>query len=261
MAKQPFSALRRTAGEVKRYRALVRITLPILGIIALVLAVVYIVSLLYSRYGAFTVTVLQYNSMDYALTLYEGEETVQNDPNNNLGSSYLNMNISEDITNIAGYTLDEINLDDSVGGAHSGTNYAAYTFYCKNAGNATIVYTYQLYIANVKQNLDKAIRIRLYVNGIATTYAYAADGGGAEMDFDSEDAVDAKERTRPTTKFNSETVVTEGTISQFAPQDYTKFTVVIWLEGHDPDCRDDKIGGELKVAMKMSVVGEAAEEE
>ena len=42
----------------------------------------------------------------------------------------------------------------------------------------------------------------------------------------------------------------------FKPGDISKITVVIWIEGNDPDCTDDILGGEFKVDMVMNVVAE-----
>ena len=34
-----------------------------------------------------------------------------------------------------------------------------------------------------------------------------------------------------------------------------KYTVVIWLEGNDPECLDNILGGEFKIDMSMSIIG------
>ena len=36
----------------------------------------------------------------------------------------------------------------------------------------------------------------------------------------------------------------------------TKFTIVIWIEGNDPDTTDDIIGGQFKVDMKINIIGD-----
>ena len=94
------------------------------------------------------------------------------------------------------------------------------------------------------RDIEKAVRVRLYVNGEPVTYARtASDGSGPEPG---------------TTEFKTETVIAESDIENFAPGDVTKYTVVIWLEGNDPDCLDHLIGGEFKIDMTMSVIkGEA----
>ena len=38
--------------------------------------------------------------------------------------------------------------------------------------------------------------------------------------------------------------------------DYTKFTIVIWIEGNDDDTTDDIIGGQFKVDMKINIIGD-----
>ena len=45
----------------------------------------------------------------------------------------------------------------------------------------------------------------------------------------------------------------QGRINGFEPEEITKFTVVIWIEGNDPDCIDWLVGGQLKVDMLMSI--------
>ena len=46
-------------------------------------------------------------------------------------------------------------------------------------------------------------------------------------------------------------------IEDFSPGDVMKYTVVIWLEGNDPDCVDAIIGGVMKLEMKFGVIGSA----
>jgi hypothetical protein len=38
-----------------------------------------------------------------------------------------------------------------------------------------------------------------------------------------------------------------------APGEVTKYTVVMWLEGDDPDCTDALIGGHLGLEMQFSL--------
>jgi len=38
----------------------------------------------------------------------------------------------------------------------------------------------------------------------------------------------------------------------FKPNDIDKFTIVIYLEGDDPDCKDELIGGEMKMHMEIT---------
>ena len=233
MAKQaPAVTLRRTASEVKRYRG-IRKLLPRLMIIAsFILIIGYVVSVLYMKFGAFTVMVNKFDNLDYALTLSES-------PDFQAQTARLNADISEEITNIAGETLPD--WLDNINGEHNGANYVAYTFYCKNAGKSTVTYSYELYIANMSFDIEKACRIRLYVDGVPTDYAYAR--------------TDGVEGPEPgTTAFQSGNTVVKKNIENFKPGDVTKYTVVIWLEGNDPECVDKILGGQMKVDMYMEIL-------
>lgn len=57
------------------------------------------------------------------------------------------------------------------------------------------------------------------------------------------------------TNFVSPGIVTEGQVDDFRPGDISRITIVVWLEGNDPDCTDDVLGGELKFDMVMNVLG------
>ena len=225
------NVLRRTAKEVKTYRVQMRILSLLLVLLLIVTGIVYGIAALYKKTGSFTVSIDKYEMTKYGLTLSESRDMTHN-------NSYLNAKISEEITNIAGETI-PANVD-MIDGEHNGRNYIAYTFYLQNAGEVEVAYEYQLNVTNVTHSLDEAIRVRLYVDGNPTTYAKTrSDGKGAE---------------RGTTEFYSANVIAKDRIDAFEPGEVTKFTVVIWIEGNDPDCLNWLVGGKLKVDMVMSVV-------
>ncbi|MBP5312374.1 MAG: hypothetical protein J6112_06035 [Clostridia bacterium] len=228
---KPSSFLRRTAEEVKNYRRLKKITPAAIIVTVIILVIAYVLSLLYMKFGAFAVMVNKFDNMDYALTLSESPDFTSR-------TSRLTAEIYEKITNIDGRSLPE-DLDN-IDGEHNGDNYLAYTFYCMNAGKATLAYTYDLYIANMTLDIEKACRIRLYVNGEYVDYAYPrSDGDGPEPG---------------TTAFQSRTTVVKNRIENFAPGDITRYTIVVWLEGNDPECVDRILGGQMKVDMAMDVI-------
>ena len=227
------SVLRRTAAEIKRYRVLIRV-LPIAMSIAVVtLALVYTITTMYTKFGSFTVTVNKYDNVAHALTLSET-------PDFKDMTSRLNAASSQEITNISVTTLP---LDlDNINGSHNGDNYMAYTFYCRNAGTEAVTYEYELFIANMTLEIEDAVRIRLYVNGEYEDYAKTRnDGQGAEPG---------------TTEFLTEETILRKEL-HLTPGEYTKFTIVVWLEGDDPECVDTILGGVFKIDMNMSVLGES----
>ena len=223
--------LSRTAKETRNYRVMMKALSLILVMLIIVTSIIYVVSVLYKRTGSFTVSLDKYEMTKYGLTLSESRDMTNK-------TSNLNAKISEEMTNIAGETIAE-NVD-MIDGEHNGRDYIAYTFYLQNAGEVEVAYEYQINLSNITQSLDEAIRVRLYVDGVATTYAKTrSDGKGAEDG---------------TTEFYSASIVAKNRIDTFEPNEITKFTVVIWIEGNDPDCIDWLIGGKLKLDMMMNIV-------
>lgn len=223
--------LARTAKEVKSYQTQKHILLAALGLLVILVTILYIIAILYKRTGSFTVHLDKYDMTRNCLTLSESRVM-------DYRTSQLDANIKEDMTNISGSSIPKD--VDMIDGEHNGDNYIAYTFYMENSSQMPVSYEYSLKISNVTQDLDEAIRIRLYVNGLPTTYAKTrSDGSGAEPG---------------TEEFYSETVVMQNRSDNFKPGAKTKFTVVIWIEGDDPDCVDWLIGGRLRADMYINAV-------
>ncbi len=224
-------ALRRTAKEVKNYKVTKKILLTAILLLCTLLGVIYVSATLYKKTGSFTVSINKFEMNKYGLSLSEKPDMTHQ-------TSHLNADIVETITNIAEESIPD--TVDQIDGEHNGENYIAYTFYLQNAGDVAVSYEYSVQMSNITNDLDEAIRLRLYKDGEATTYAkIASDGSGAEPG---------------TVAFTSPAVMATGRVDDFKPQDITKFTVVIWIEGNDPDCVDWLIGGKMRIDMTMSIV-------
>ena len=55
-------------------------------------------------------------------------------------------------------------------------------------------------------------------------------------------------------------------IENFGPGQIDKYTIVMWVEGSDPECTDNILGGEIKVHMEFNsefveVVGKGKKKE
>lgn len=223
--------LRRGAKETKRYLVIMRVLGLLAIILTAVVAVAYAVSYFYDKFGSFTVRVDKYDMVRQGLTLSET-------PDYDVANARLDANAVHDMTNISGNDLPD-NID-MVNGSHNGESYIAYTFYLINSGDDTVTYTGEMTIENVTQNVDEAIRIAIYENGVKTVYGKTkSDGSGKESDCDSE--------------FASSTIVMRTERTDFAPKAKDKYTVVIWLEGNDPDCLDPLIGGTMKLGMDFRI--------
>ena len=227
--------LNRTIKEVRTYTVSKKVSTAVLACITILTTIIYIASVLYTKTGNFTVNVDKFDMTEYGLSLSETRDLTLKKPE-------LSAGINDFMTNIS---AGDIPADvDNIDGEHNGENYIAYTFYLVNAGQTPVKFNYQINISEVKNDLDSALRIRLYVNGEDTTFAKtASNGSGAEPG---------------TTEFFTSDIVTRGVVDNFGLGETIKYTIVIWIEGNDPDCVDRLIGGRAKLSMGFSVDGKAS---
>ena len=153
--KQPFSSIAKNGEEVRKIKKWQRVIPPVIGVIVMLLVLVYIFSLLFNRYGSFTISVKDFADRKYSLTLSETASFKRT-------TSRLNAAAANDITNIS-YNNIPKDVND-VDGAHNGENYLAYTFYLKNSGEETCNYRYSIIISKATSGIDAAARIRVYYN-------------------------------------------------------------------------------------------------
>lgn len=238
--------LRRSA-EILHYKLIRKIVTIGLTASMCAMTLVYVAAALYNQTGSYTVSINKFDNVEYSLILSET-------PDFTSLTTKLNAKTNERITNIC---IDQHLPDglENVDGAHSGDDYIAYTYYVMNNGTKPMTYEYVLTASNITNNLDKAIRLALYVNGEKTVYATKAADGGAEpvCPFD-EYSIAEYGYTTPFMTEGDNAIITRQQISGFKPGDMTKFTVVIWIEGDDPECTDDLIEGTFKVDMTMSLI-------
>lgn len=224
--------LRRTANETKRYKIIMRILGLILLILIMIVTAAYAISYFYDKFGSFTVRIDKYDMVQQGLSLSET-------PDYDISRSVLNADIVYNMTNISGEDIPP-NIDQ-INGTHNGENYIAYTFYLINSGDSTISYEGEMDIENVTKNVDEAIRVAVYKNGEKTVYGKTkSNGAGKESDCDE--------------TFLASTVVMRTSGQKFKPKAKDKYTIVIWLEGNDPDCMDNIIGGTIKLGMNFKLI-------
>lgn len=250
--KKPFSSIKNNAEDAKKTRVYRRIIPPFIAVAVILLVLIYIVSLLFSRLGSFTISVKDFGNREYALALCENDEFKK--PVSRLNAAEL-----REANNIT-YTNLPNDLNDS-NGSHNGEDYLAYTFYIKNTGEKTCSYKYSLIITRATLGIDAAVRVRIYFN--SDYYKAASDS----YDYSSKYTEYAKPKTgggglpevdpgnRTMTNFLSNDVIVENQIDNFYSGDIAKVTVVIWLEGEDADCNNDVLGGQFKTDMVIQIVG------
>lgn len=129
-------------------------------------------------------------------------------------------------------------VDTEADGPHNGSNYIAYSFYTVHAGKDKVNYWYEINVDDSIRNVDSAIRIMIYQNGKPTVYAKK-----------NQTTEQPEEGTKP---FYSDDVAVVEQRKNFSPGDKDRYTIVIWIEGDDPDCTNDLIGGAIKMHMDIT---------
>ncbi len=124
-------------------------------------------------------------------------------------------------------------------------DYVAYTFWVKNEGFETIDLNYYIRITEVYNNLDAAIRILVIDNGVETMY----------MKPDSTNSTTYPSYMPTAEHFLTTATVMRKLIPNFKPGEIRKFSVIVWLEGNDPDTSDDILGGMIKMQMNFTING------
>lgn len=152
-------------------------------------------------------------------------------------TTVLNADNVTDVTNIT-YSWLPADLE-ATDGSHNGSNYLAYTLYVKNAGKENIDYKGQLNINGVAKNMDEAVRVMVYKNG--EPFIYAKNQYGTDQPEPD------------TTAFVSDTTVMETQTKEMQPNDVDKYTIVAWVEGNDPECVDEIMGGYMRMTLLFSL--------
>ena len=219
-----------TADKIKKRKKFYKRTKLIVFIILLILIFSFIILSIVYNGGRFTVTLDNNFALKSGIILYETEE-FQNDQTRKL--------YAENIDFLDNISIDWLpkDIDNEKDGSHNGENYIAYTFYIENQGKEVINYWYSVVIDDVIKNVDEAARVMIYLNGERSVYAKINSY--------------TKEAEKDTKVFFSDEEAVLEQRRDFKPGDIDKFTVVIWLEGDDPDCVDSILGGEIKMHMEI----------
>ncbi len=214
------------ANKVKRKKKIIKIAkLSILFLVLLLLILYVVIGIIHSS-GSFTIRMDRNLNFERGIIVYD-------DPEYKVFRTELYAKPVDHLDNISHKWLPD-NLDDNKGGSHNGDNYIVYTFYIENNGDHVTDYWSEITVDDVLKNVDEVVRIRVYKNGEHITYAKLAKNGNPEPD---------------TVPFETDTLVVRDHVKDFGQGDINKYTIVIWLEGNDPECTDNILGGEIKLSM------------
>lgn len=200
------------------------------GLIAILL-VMYIFSMLTTQWGDLVISISDHEN---GKTIMLSESASFDD-----AAVKLNGGTVKDVTNITKAWLPK-GLDGKKNGQHNGDNYLAYTFYLKNTGTQDLDYNTTMTITGTSKSADEAVRIQIYKNGKESTFAKGKYNNRKLAETDA------------TKWVNTDTVIqTKGSALKVGAVD--KFTVVMWIEGNDPECVDAIRGGTIRSQMVFDV--------
>ena len=199
-------------------------------LLLIILSIIYLVLYIVYEGGRFTVTLDK--NLSNRKNVFLSEDGNVSNKTRQLGAETINY-----MDNISIKWLPE-NIDQEKTGAHNGDNYIAYTFYVVNAGEETVHYWYEIDIDDTILNVDEAVRIMIIQNGKKTVYAKK-----------SKITKKAEEGTKA---FPSKSIAVLEQRKNFTAGKKDRYTVVVWIEGDDPECNNALLGGEIKMHMDFT---------
>lgn len=194
------------------------------------IAFLFMIAFMQEKMGNFTINLNR-------LELYRKGIAISSSGNFDEPTARLIVNTVQDATNITLADLPD-NLDD-IDGDHNGYNYMAYTYYVRNAGKEDVNYVANIVLDACAKGAEQAVRVAVWRNGERVVYAWPAADGGPEDGCES---------------FLSDKIVCSYTESDFLIGNVDKYTIVIWMEGEDPECVDSVVGGSVEFSMTIDAM-------
>lgn len=193
----------------------------------------------------FVVTVNR-NGADEGIILTESinDDGTPKDPKTTLSAPGI-----DDVTSI---TFDWIptNLNDECDGEHNGENYFAYTFYLINGGGDTIEsITSDIKFTKATKNVDEALRVMIYKDGIPTIYAQKNRDGSQHKEEVNKEFFGGYEDPD-----EESYIIAKDFIWELKPHQNIKYTIVLWVEGNDPECVNEIMSGSVELEWNFDAM-------
>lgn len=218
------------AKKIYKRKLFVKITKIVFLLLLILISIIYLFLYIVYAGGRFTVTLDK--NMSNRKNVFLSETGDLKSKTRNLSADTIDY-----MDNISIKWLPE-NIDTEADGSHNGDNYIAYSFYVINNGKENVNYWYEIDIDDTIKNVDEAIRIMIYLNGNPTVYAKKSKiTNQAEKDTEA---------------FVSDTIAVLEQRKNFKPNSKDRITIVIWIEGDDSECKNDLLGGEIKMHMDIT---------
>ena len=161
-------------------------------------------------------------------------------------------------------------------GANNGPGYVSYTFYLKNNGTEPTDYAYTVNILSETLGTASAVWLMFFEDDRQIIYAREQDPEthkpeslygypdapfmDCAYDADSQYFYEDGSWGITTTPFIDEGTALQGYVEQIEPGEVKKYTMVIWIEGDDPDCNNSILGGHVGFNVQFDRLGEDPED-
>lgn len=203
-----------------------KLQLLLLGLL-IVIVVLFVTAFMQEKMGNFTINLNR-------LELYRKGISIAENGDFEGATAKLVADTVADATNIS---IDDLPEDiDEVSGSHNGKNYMAYTYYIRNAGKEDLGYNAKITLDSCAKGAEEAVRVAVWRNGDRIVYAAPSANGDPEKGCEN---------------FQSDKVVCSYREENFLVGNVDKYTIVIWMEGDDPECVDSIIGGSVEFSMRI----------
>ena len=250
----------------------------LIGLLAILL-IMYIISMLLTQWGDLVISV---GDLRDGKTIMLCESSAFDDG----VTMKLDGGVVKEVTNITKSWLPK-NLDTEKDGQHNGENYLAYTFYLKNTGDADLDYQTVMNVTGTSKSVDEAVRVMVYKNGEPEVFAKENRGltssDGKPEAFEKIFKKEIPENFTPPTKeeieaaaeqpqnkepvahtdeeiviqpFVDSKTVFNTEVGGLEPGATDKYTIVMWIEGEDPECLDVIRGGYVKLMWFFNIADE-----
>lgn len=212
--------------KVVRYLARSNKAALLAGFLTIAVGLMFAIAFMQEHMGQFTINLNRVDMWRRAISMSETADFAE-------PTSRLTVNTIRRTTNIS---IEDIPWDtiEEGDGDKSGKDYIAYSFYIRNGGIEDVDCGVVLNMDYKSKGAENAIRLALIFDGQRTVYAMPSANGNAEPQ---------------TVAFLSDKIVMETVLEDFKVDDVHKYTIVMWVEGDDPECINDIIGGSVRFSM------------
>lgn len=256
-----------------------------LVVLVLVLLLLWIISWLLTTIGDLVISV-DSGAAKHGISISEKNPAALADGEDAGATFKLSANMVNEVTNIT-YDWIPATLDLEADGTHNGRNYLAYTFYLTNNGKETLNYQSELQSVRAAKDADEACRVMVYKNGEPEVFAKQNRGlttsDGSPEPFEkifkkaipenytpptaeeikeaaeqpqNKELVDHTDEEIVIQPFIDDKTVFNTTYEGLEPGQTDKYTIVMWIEGEDPECLDVIREGYVKLMWFFNIEDE-----